>query len=453
MPDGTFDSSFGDYGKVIYSVNQESYAYECIIKSNGKILIAGAAANPSYEFAVLLMRLNEDGSLDESFGTGGIVQANISSGDDFAYSMIELPNHKIVIAGSLSNSLNQAIPAVVQFNENGTVDTNFGTNGVAQIPVISSDNKFRRIAAAPNNQIMVCGHYDMGLTFEGSINFDILVAKLNENGTFDNSFGTNGVVKTALNTGTIDDAFGLEVLADGSTLVCGFTAQPNYDNDMVLLKYSADGTLDGTFGTEGVVTFNPSTYDVGYDIEMQSDNKILLCGSIANASSGDIDFIVARFTEDGIADYPFGTYGYTASHIGPGQDDANAMALQADGKIVVAGKIMAANNNDLIVARYLAEDITAVNEITTLSNYSIFPNPAHAGQNNQIARHENAAPITTLEIIDLTGKLITSQKPINSVQTQLSGIEVPSNLPAGLYMLKIRNEQFKTECFKIQVSN
>ncbi|MBK7969630.1 MAG: hypothetical protein IPK08_12180 [Bacteroidetes bacterium] len=92
-----------------------------MIKDDGKILLAGTKANPSFQFSHLVIRLNEDGTIDSTFGINGFATPEISTGDDFAYAAVEQPDHKIVLAGSALDANFNNQPVVVRLLENGSL--------------------------------------------------------------------------------------------------------------------------------------------------------------------------------------------------------------------------------------------------------------------------------------------------------------------------------------------
>jgi uncharacterized delta-60 repeat protein len=194
LPDGSFDPSFNDSGSVIITDFNESYGYTSAIAKDGKLLIAGSAANPQYKFSMLVIQLNPDGSRDLSFGEDGFAQPSFSTRDEFAYSMAVQADNKIVIAGSVMDTAYRSVPSVVRLNYDGNIDSSFGNNGIAQIPIIEIDNQFSRVLIQADGKILVCGHYDKGLTFLGQTNFDILLARFNSDGSIDSTFGNAGIV-------------------------------------------------------------------------------------------------------------------------------------------------------------------------------------------------------------------------------------------------------------------
>lgn len=437
LPEGGFDSTFNSTGSLIIPNFNESYAYETVIKSDGKILVAGAAADPAFQFSMLVMRLNEDGSLDSTFGTNGMVVPEISTGDDFAYAMAEQPDHKIVLAGTaLDVNFNNA-PVVVRLMENGEIDSTFGTNGQAYIPPVFIDNELNGIAIQQDGKIVVAGHFDNGLTGSGQFDFDILVARFNSDGTADSTFGINGVVKTGTTVGYVDDAFDLQITPDGNILVAGFTTLANFGFDALLLQYDSTGTLDVNFGNGGIVQYHYGDMNVAFDVEVQNDGNILIAGCAGQFPPNDNNFLLARYSSAGVPDITFGTNGVTITPISPNYEEALGMALQADGKIVLAGKSNNGLQNDIAVARFTNDVSSAMNEVSSLKTFHVYPNPLSKYHSLSVQFEMVKDGAVSVELFDVFGSLVK----VLDFGTLNSGIykkeiQLPAHISSGAYLLK-----------------
>jgi len=451
--DGVFDTTFNGTGSLIIPDFNESYGYECQIKSDGKILIAGAAADPQFQFSMVVLRVNEDGTIDSTFGTNGMVVPEISTGDDFANAMVEQPDHKIVLAGTALDSAARNEPVVVRLNENGSIDSTFGVNGVVRIPVTEIDNELNAVVIQPDGKIVVSGHWDMGLTSGGQFDFDVIVARFNSNGSVDSTFGLNGMVLTSASIDNIDDAFGMQLTADGNIVVSGFTTQPNYTYDALLLQYDSTGTLDAGFGNNGIVIFDNAVQDVAYDVELQGDGKILIGGTSGGFFFDDRDYLLARYNMDGSVDTTFGTNGFTLTTIYTGFDEANGMAIQQDGKIILAGKGYNGSQNDIAVTRHLNDFASGISEPITSGNMQVFPNPVLSGQVITITRESGFASNTSIGIYDLSGKEVgnITTSNLSAAQNQLT-FQLPKQLVPGFYFLRAVSENSVNSICKILVT-
>jgi len=182
-------------------------------------------------------------------------------------------------------------------------------------------------------------------------NDDFVVARFNANGTLDNTFDGDGKVTTAIGAGN-DRAFDVAIQADGKIVVAGFSAGAN--NDFALVRYNTNGSPDTTFGGDGEVTtpIGPNN-DAGFAVAIQANGRIVVAGASFNGANDD--FALARYNANGALDTTFSGDGKLTLPVGPGHDDANSIAIQTDGRIVVAGVSSNGTNDDFVLARFNAD--------------------------------------------------------------------------------------------------
>ncbi len=192
LPDGSPDLTFGTNGVFTYTLNFEANIYACTIRDNGKIVMTGSTTDYN-DYRILLIQLNEDGTLDNSFGTNGVVVQKIGPDmnffEDHSYAITLQDDGKILVAGKSYNLDFKFVPVVVRFTESGQLDTEFGTNGVASVPVIDVENDFDCLVVQEDGKIVASGHIANEL-----LSFALLVARFMPDGTLDNTFGNNGIV-------------------------------------------------------------------------------------------------------------------------------------------------------------------------------------------------------------------------------------------------------------------
>jgi len=374
MPDGSIDTDFATDGVFSYSLNNEANINDVVIKDNGKIILVGSTTDYS-NYKILILQLNDDGTLDNTFGTNGVVVQKISpaSGpyEDFGYAVTLQSDGKILVAGRSDDLSYNGVPVVVRFNENGTLDTSFGTDGVAGITVTGIDNVFDCIALQEDGKIVVSGHYELGLQY-----FGMLVARFDSNGTLDDSFADDGVFIDSF--GDVDDeGYGVVINSEGKIIVTGFTATAEFVYSMLLMQLDSDGNLDMNFGTDGLVYSNFGNYNAGSAITIQDDDKILIAGSSGELPpTGDSEMTVWRYNTDGTLDDTFGDEGISFIQFDSEYDEALGMVLQDDQKIVIAGKARSSDNQnmDFALARLLND------EELLQADFEASPNPACAGE-------------------------------------------------------------------------
>jgi len=331
---GSLDDSFGSGGKVITPVGSSNDLRNAMaLQNDGKILVAGCSLGSNQDFAVV--RYNPDGTLDTGFGSGGKVITPVGSSDDFGRAMALQNDGKILVAGhSLGSNYDFA---VVRYNPDGMLDTGFGSGGKVITPVGSSHDLVYAMALQNDGKILVAGYSSNG------INDDFAVVRYNPSGTLDTGFGSGGKVITPVGSSG-GCAYAMAVQNDGKILVAGSIIGSN--DDFAVVRYNPGGTLDTGFGNGGkVITSVGSSADCGRAMALQNDGKILVAGH------SNRNFAVVRYNPDGMLDTGFGSGGKVITPVGSSDDFGYAMALQNDGKILVAGHIIK-SHWDFAVVRY-----------------------------------------------------------------------------------------------------
>jgi uncharacterized delta-60 repeat protein len=155
-------------------------------------------------------------------------------------------------------------------------------------------------------------------------------------GDLDPTFGNGGKVTTAIGSGN-DRGSSVALQSDGKIVVAGYSDNgSNYD--FALMRYTVAGALDAGFGDGGKVTTSiSSSYDFGHSVAVQSDGKIVVAGYSGGIYPANADFALARYTAAGALDTSFGSGGKVITPIGSAYDEGRSVAVQSDGKIVVAG--------------------------------------------------------------------------------------------------------------------
>jgi len=324
---------------------------------------------------------------------------------------------------------------------------------VARIPIIEIDNELTSILIQPDGKIVVSGHYDNGLTTGGQFDFDVLVARFDSTGIADATFGTAGVVLTAASVDNIDDSFGLGITPTGNIVVSGFTTQPNYSYDALLMQFDSAGVLDANFGTNGIVIFDNAVQDVAYDVDVQSDGKILIGGTSGGFFFDDRDFLLARYNNDGSMDTTFGSNGFVLTTIFNAFDEANAMAIQQDGKILLAGKGNDGNVNEIAVTRHINDLASGISDPININTFQVFPNPAFTNSKITVKATTAFLSTPTIQIFDLAGKLVVENiiGNLSGMENQLT-VQLPLQLVPGFYFLSITGQNIHASVCKIMVT-
>ncbi len=340
--DGTLDNTFGTGGKVLTPIGSQDAASKAVaLQADGKIVVAGWSYNSGIYDEIAVVRYNSNGTIDNTFGTAGIAIGNPGIYSD-AYAIKVQSDGKILIAGVTENGADNDF-ILIRFNTDGTPDNTFGTSGITTTDFGSTDDKAFAIALQSNGKIVLAGQ-----TFDGT-NFKIAMARYNTDGTLDNTYGSSGKIVESLSTAD-DLATALALQPDGKIVVTGYTWNGT-NSDIALLRYATDGTLDNTFGTGGVTKLDISSSDnYGYALALQTDGKIVVTGTTA---AGTGDYSVSRFNANGTVDNTFGTNGSVITDFNGLNDESYAVIIQTNGKIVAAGfSLIPGGNNDFSLARY-----------------------------------------------------------------------------------------------------
>ncbi|WP_460431516.1 M10 family metallopeptidase C-terminal domain-containing protein, partial [Azotobacter salinestris] len=306
--DGSLDTGFGSDGKAIVDIRgSNDQGLGLTVLPDGKLLVAGQSHNSgshSYDYDFSVIRLNADGSLDTSFGSDGKATFDIAgAGRNLVHSMTVQPDGKILLAGISSYTLE-----VIRLNADGTLDTGFGSDGKATFDLGWSDDQGYSLTVQPDGKILLAGSsYDYAYDSpENSTYFDFSVIRLNADGTLDTGFGSDGEATVDIN-GDTDQGYSLSVQPDGRILVAGRSYNPNYDTEFSVARLNADGSLDINFDSDGKASFNLGNgYAQVNSLALQPDGKILLAGHSYNSNSASYDFSVIRLNADGSLDKTFG---------------------------------------------------------------------------------------------------------------------------------------------------
>ncbi len=341
--DGTLDTTFGTAGFIIASFSTSFYntATAVGIQSDGKIVVAGRGDNGAdYDFGI--MRFDSLGVLDSTFGTFGKTLTNFGfQYYDKAYAIAIQNNGKIILGGESNNGIDTSFALARYIN--GNLDPSFGVNGLVTTDFNGHSDYVNSIAIQSDGKIIAAG-----VSLNGA-NGDFALARYDTTGALDNTFGINGKMTTDF----INDNEGAQSVAikpNGKIVLTGYNRNNNY-YDFQTAQYNSNGTLDSSFGSNGGVMTDVLGTDQGYSTLIQEDGKILVCGTGGNGTN--YNSIVIRYNENGSLDSSFGTSGIVTTSFGIGTNaQGNAMTIQSDGKIVVAGYREIGSNYDYVVFRY-----------------------------------------------------------------------------------------------------
>jgi uncharacterized delta-60 repeat protein len=350
---GSLDTSFGTGGKVTTAFSGGLAAATTVaLQTDGKIVAAGYAhASTGYTYDFALARYQANGSLDTSFGTKGKVQTEFSGSgsDDHAYGMAIQGNGKIVAAGTYGpySSPTLADFALARYTTSGGLDGTFGTGGKVTTDYLGpTPTRGQGMAHQSDGKIVVAG--DVNSSWFSLCRYN------GDNGSLDTGFGSDGEAMVEIGFDIDDSASGVAVQADNKIVVVGTMIPSDGVADFALVRFTADGSLDTTFGTGGKVTTDFSRrIDHAQAVAIQSDGKIVVAGFSYTSAITDFKFALARYKADGSLDTSFGSRGKVLTSVGSGGAEAYGVAIQSDGKIVVVGRASVSVSLDFALARYM----------------------------------------------------------------------------------------------------
>jgi uncharacterized delta-60 repeat protein len=347
-PDGTIDSSFGTNGHVITPFSgTDSEAFAVAVDPNtGIIWVAGRAGSIGTGAFGLSDYLPNGQPGQIGNGTGKVTTNFETVGADDAAFGMALQDGEPVLVGQASS--NGGDFAAARYQIDGNLDTRFGSGGKVTTDFFNSSiDEAHAVAVQPDQKIVVVGQT---LLSGGGNTVDFAVARYNVDGSLDTSFGGGGKVRTDF-ANNVDIANSVALQADGKIVVAGFTTDASGHEDIALARYNRDGSLDATFGQGGkVITRISGTggADIATSVALQADGKIVVGGH--SGPPGSSLFVVARYNPNGTLDASFGGIGLTEPVV-TGADIASSLALQPDGKIVVAGTTTVNGNGQFALVR------------------------------------------------------------------------------------------------------
>lgn len=292
------------------------------------------------------------GVYDEGFASGGRIFQLFSDADVVPKAVVTQADGKIVVAGS-GGDFFEGVLKIVRYNPDGSMDAAFGNNGITSISVASDEDALQTLAIQPDGK-MVAGGITHTLDQATQLtDEDFYIFRLKPDGSYDSTFGTNGIVVTDLASHSNDVMHKVIMKPDGKILAGGyFMDMNNGDNYYGLVQYKGDGSRDSSFGTNGItVVLLPQQEDNKGSLAVLPDGKILAATTVVNDTSGFYEFGLLRFMANGLPDAGFGNGGILHLGLSYFHSSLHDMALQADGKIVMTGETEAENTAVVAVVR------------------------------------------------------------------------------------------------------
>jgi len=320
---GAFDTTFGTGGKVTTNTGSGNSISGVAVQTDGKIIVVGTSgAGGTDDFLVL--RYNANGSLDTTFDADGIVRTDFAGGHDRAHDVGVQPDGKIVVVGYTITGSLPFDTSVARYLPDGTLDTSFDGDGRALLSLGGTSQ-------IGDSGECVAFQADGKIVIGGGVVGDFLVLRLNQNGSLDTNFNGSGFVMTSISTSG-DVVRDIVIQPDGKIVAGGSDT-----NSLALARYNSNGTVDTTFGTNGIVETNFDGYTQGTSLAVAPAGKLVAAGTAIPTGASQYRFAVARYNGNGSLDTTFSSDGKVVTSINSLGSFAQDVTVQSDGKIIASG--------------------------------------------------------------------------------------------------------------------
>ncbi len=437
LEDGTVDTSFGESNGTTFF---GSLVVAMALAPDQSIYLAGPTGDGD---KILLVHLSALGIPDAGFGSDGEVITTVSTGYIQGLDMVIQPDGKIVMGGGADflGTASNWDPFFVRFLTDGSLDTSFNGIGIVTIETSATIEYMEGVALMDDGSIIGAGYSDNGSDEH------LILIKLDPDGIPDASFDTAGIISYSL--GDTDPEPYAMIVKEDAMYVVGYLWQDDINADAFLAKFNADGTLDTSFGTNGMTISDFGNSDYLFGLVAQSDGRIVACGGTA-ASGYEYSALTLRYNTSGLLDPTFGDGGKVITNVGIDSDDVlECIAVQPDGKIVVSGaKYDDQGYGSMMVLRYLGDGTIGIadNE-SSGGQFSVYPNPVSGTSTTLQLLDGNGAEVW---VTDLQGRMVGSRINVPKGMTTLS---LPtSGLANGNYLINVLSQGTITS-LKMQVAN
>lgn len=437
LPDGSLDTSFSSDGILTDDFGQLACAYTSVaMQTDGKIVAAGIARDSiTTRDNIGIGRYNQDGSIDSAFGVGGKVMTDYFGHHDHARGLVIQPDGKIVAAGFCVEDSSSIL--------NHMAIERYNIDGTLDSS-FNNDGKFSfdfgtsslgtALVMQPDGKFIIGGYK---LTSPNNVS-NLAVVRINTDGTLDSTFGINGKQSVATTFAVVAESVALQ--PDGKIVAAGYAVKNPPYYEFATMRFLANGMLDSTFSTDGIEIDSLGPYiDYAHTLAIQQDGKIIVAG--ASSSTGlQNDMTLVRYTTDGLRDTTFGVNGKLITIASPGFETIYAMQLQQDGKLVAGGFAEVGSQRNFELLRYTSDVALGVLEFEKTERAPlVYPNPL--SYETTLSYELKKDEIISITLMNMQGKII---KNFYKNQYQLAGkysmpILIGSEISSGCYLLNITN--------------
>ena len=329
--DGVLDGSFANGGKFRPASDYWQAGYYIQLLDDGSILAGGTSSSSGYDF--FLLKLNPSGQPDPGFGVNGSVITDFDGGYDRLLAAFPDSNGGYLAVGTARVGGVRTL-GIVRYAANGSPVAEFGVGGKRHVdcPLGTGYLALMRAISQPDGKIVL-----VGTSQSAADDYDLLLVRINPDGSIDNGFGTNGWVSIDYG-GESEKGLGLALQPDGKIIAVGYQDDDG-DYRAMAVRVNPDGSVDESFGSSGFVfTDFGGERDRFVAAAIQPDGKIVIAGVKRVVGEND-KIAMVRLLDDGRFDYDFGDIGKSVVEFaGNGKDIPNTLLIQPDGRILVGGE-------------------------------------------------------------------------------------------------------------------
>lgn len=428
-PDGEPDHDFGDEGIIFTDFAGKTDSPQSVtLDSSGRIIVTGYVDNgTSFDFGVA--RYLPDGSPDLSFGEQGLVTTTLGI-TAFAETVTVQKDQKIIAGGYALNPVTLKNEfTLVRYQENGDRDSTFHEDGIVMTDMVIGAGVANAVLVQDDGKILLAGQVFNELDFTWVVG----VARYHPNGDLDESWHEDGIVYYA-SPFTLHTITSMVIDHEGRVVVGGFNGTAPSNTLFTLARFQTNGIPDGSLAGDGMVilSFGGQNNQIT-SLAVQPDGKILAGGS--TSFGNEVRFVVARFLEEGSFDATFGEGGVVVTEIGE-LAGIKSIALQSDGKLLVAGESFDGNKFVVTTARYITGLSTDTDPVFKNAGFGLYPNPAY---DILFVKLDLLQPANIqFEIFDIMGRLLHSFPTETAIAGNFQkALNLPDGLNSGVYSFRL----------------
>ncbi len=435
LPDGTLDLTYGTNGKAYPDLDTgiDGGVLNTALTPEGKLIAVGTIVTDDIS-AAFVARLDSNGVLDASFGQNGVLVFDVGSEEDDFLSVVIKSDGKILMGGS---TYDLDLPGfynllLVQLLADGTPDPDFGIGGIATADFVNGLEAILSLSVQADGKIVAVGGNAVN-------SYDMEVVRFLPNGVVDDSFATNGAFIFGL-PGREDVAYAGAIQADQKIVFCGTSFQNGSSiGAATLFRLNSDGSFDQTFGTNGRVFTELGIAEFARSLVLQSDGKILVGAESANSPVSFNGWLwVMRFDADGSLDDSFGIGGKAKTPIYEESPESSDLLIQPDGKIIHAGVA----DGKIVLWRYLNDLIIGSDE-TPAFDFQLQLSPNPTAENTHLAWVLQTPTEVNCDLFDAQGRLIQTIIPatIFAAGSHSQTLYLGNEVPVGVCFLVFKTDQ------------